>query len=85
MEKFIPDFDANTRSVILEARTGQPAIRDSQRTVNDYIILRRDTSGALPIFSFLGLGLHIPNEVFDNPVIENAADFIAITNVSHFW
>ena len=83
MERFIADFDAYTKSVILEA---EDRVAGHLRTVNDYIILRRDTCGAKPTFSFFGLGLNIPNEVFDNPLvislIENAADLVAITNVS---
>ena len=83
MERFIADFDAYTKSVILEA---EDRVAGHLRTVNDYIILRRDTCGAKPPFSFFGLGLNIPNEVFDNPLvislIENAADLVAITNVS---
>ena len=84
MERFISDFDAYTKSVILEA---EDRVTGHQRTVIDYLILRRDTCGAKPTFSFLGLGLKIPRAVFDNPfmisLIENAADLIAITNVSH--
>ena len=84
MERFIADFDAYTKSIILEA---EDRVAGHQRTVNDYIILRRDTCGAKPTFSFFGLGLNIPNEVFDNPImislIENASDLIGITNVSH--
>ena len=86
MERFISDFDAYTKSVILEA---EDRVAGHQRSVNDYMNLRRDTCGAKCTFSFLGLGLNIPNEVFDNPLmislIENAADLIAITNVSHLW
>ena len=86
MERFISDFDAYTKSVILEA---EDRLAGHQRTVNDYIILRRDTCGAKSTFSFLGLGLNIPDVVFDNPLmislIENAADLIAITNVSRLW
>ena len=88
MERFISDFDAYTKSVILEAED-RVAGHQTRRSVNDYINLRRDTCGAKCTFSFLGLGLNIPNEVFDNPLmislIENAADLIAITNVSHLW
>ena len=83
MERFIVDFDDYTKSIILEA---EDRVANHQRTVNDYIVLRRDTCGAKPTFSFFGLGLNIPNAVFDNPVmislIENATDLIAITNVS---
>ena len=84
MERFIVDFDAYTKSIILEA---EDRVANHQRTVNDYLILRRDTCGAKPTFSFFGLGLNIPNEVFDHPLmislIENATDLIAITNVCH--
>ena len=84
MERFISDFDAYTKSVILEA---EDRVAGHQRSVNDYMILRRDTCGAKPIFSIFGLGLYIPDSVFDNPlmisIIENAADLIALTNVSY--
>jgi Delta6-protoilludene synthase len=84
MERFISDFDAYTKSIIVEA---EDRITGHQRTVHDYIMLRRDTCGAKRTFSFFGLGLKIPNAVFRNPVmislIENATDLIAITNVSH--
>ena len=84
MERFISDFDAYTKSVILEA---EDRVAGHLRTVDDYVILRRDTCGAKPTFSFYALGLHIPDAVFANPLmislIENATDLIAITNVSH--
>ena len=84
IERFISDFDAYTKSIILEA---EDRAADHQRTVNDYLTLRRDTCGAKPTVSFFALGLDIPNAVFDNPsmisLIENATDLIAIVNVSH--
>jgi hypothetical protein len=84
MERFISDFDAYAKSMILEA---EERVTGRQRTVEDYMILRRDTCGAKPSFSFFALGLNIPNAVFDHPVmislIENATDLNAITNVSH--
>ena len=84
MKRFISDFDAYTKSVILEA---EDRVAGHQRTVDDYLTLRRDTCGAKPTFSFFGLGLNIPDEVFNHPLmislIENATDLIAITNVSH--
>ena len=86
MERFIVDFDAYTKSIILEA---EDRVAAHQRTVNDYLSLRRDTCGAKPTFSFFGLGLNIPDEVFNHPLmislIENATDLIAITNVSHLF
>ena len=84
IERFISDFDAYAKSIILEAGDRET---DHIRTVNEYMVLRRDTCGAKPTFSFFALGLNIPDGVFDNPLmislIENAADLVAITNVSH--
>ena len=84
IERFISGFDAYMKSVIVEA---EDRVTGNLRTVNDYIILRRDTCAAKPTFSCLGLGLHIPNEVFENPFIisllENATDLILISNVSY--
>ena len=85
IERFISDFDDYLKSVVVET---EDRVTGNLRTVNDYVILRRDTCGAKPTFSCLGLGLQIPNEVFENPLIicllENAADFIFISNVSYF-
>ena len=84
IERFISDFDAYTKSIITEA---EDRVAGHQRTVDDYLTLRRDTCGAKPTFSFFALGLNIPDQVFDNPLmislIENATDLIAVTNVSH--
>ena len=86
MGRFIVNFDAYTKSIILEA---EDRVAGHQRTVDDYLTLRRDTCGAKPTFSFFGLGLNIPDEVFNHPLmislIENATDLIAITNVSHLF
>ena len=83
-ERFISGFDAYLKSVIVEAEDRETG---NLRTVSDYITIRRDTCAANPTFSFLGLGLHLPNEVFENSVIisllENAADLILISNVSY--
>jgi Delta6-protoilludene synthase len=84
MERFISDFDVYMKSVILEA---EDRVAGHQRTVNDYMVLRRGTIGAKLTFSLFGIGLNIPDAVFDNPVmislIENAIDLNAISNVSH--
>ena len=84
IERFISGFDAYMKSVIVEAEDRETG---KLRTVHDYIIIRRDTCAAKPTFSYLGLGLHIPHEVFENPfflsLIDNAADLILISNVSY--
>ncbi|KAF8799734.1 terpenoid synthase [Phlegmacium glaucopus] len=86
MERFIADFDAYTKSIIVEA---EDRVAGHLRTVEDYLILRRDTCGGKPTFSFFGLGLNIPDEVFQHPLmislIENATDLIAITNDMHSY
>jgi hypothetical protein len=86
IERFIADFDAYTGSVIQEA---DDRVEGHIRNVEDYFILRRDTCGAKPSFSFFGLGLNIPNEVFDNSLVismvESATDLIAITNDMHSY
>jgi len=86
VERFISDFDAYAKSIILEA---EDRVAGHLRTVNDYITLRRDTCGAKPTFSFFGLGLNIPDAVFHNPfmisLIEDATDLIAITNDMHSY
>ena len=82
MERFIYDLDAYTKAVILEA---EERMAGQLRTVNDYMILRRDTVGGALTFSFVGLGLDIPNSVFEHPLmmslIKDATDLMVISNV----
>ncbi|KDR79485.1 hypothetical protein GALMADRAFT_63556 [Galerina marginata CBS 339.88] len=86
IERFIVDFDAYTRSIIQEA---DDRVEGHIRNVEDYFVLRRDTCGAKPSFSFFGLGLNLPNEVFEHPLVmsmvESATDLIAITNDMHSY
>ncbi|PPQ93592.1 hypothetical protein CVT25_005472 [Psilocybe cyanescens] len=85
-ERFIADFDAYTTSIIQEA---DDRAAGHIRNVEDYFILRRDTCGAKPSFSFYALGLNIPDDVFENPLVismlEGATDLIAITNDMHSY
>ncbi|KAF9477263.1 terpenoid synthase [Pholiota conissans] len=84
--QFIADFDAYTTAVIQEA---DDRSEGRVRTVQDYFELRRDTCGAKPSFSFFALGLNMPTEVFEHPVIlslvESATDLISITNDMHSY
>ncbi|KAF8886611.1 isoprenoid synthase domain-containing protein [Gymnopilus junonius] len=86
IERFIIDFGAYTSSIIQEADDRDEGLI---RTVSDYLVLRRDTCGGKPSFSFFGLGLNIPDEVFEHPLvmsmIEGATDLIAITNDMHSY
>ena len=83
VEQFITDFDAYVKSVSQEA---DDRVYNRIRNVDDYFVLRRDTCGAKPSFSFFALGLNLPKAVFDHPLMESliecAADLVAITNVS---
>ena len=81
--QFITDFDTYTTAVIQEA---DDRAEGTIRNVADYFTLRRETCGAKPSFSFFALGLNMPTEVFEHPLImslvECATDLIAIVNVS---
>lgn len=83
IDHFIADFEAYAKSVIQES---DDRVQGIVRDVEEYFILRRDTCGGKPSFSFFGLGLFIPKEVFDHPIMqsltESATDLIAMTNVS---
>jgi hypothetical protein len=82
VDHFIADFDAYAKSIIQEA---DDRVNERIRNVEEYFVLRRDTCGGKPSFSFFGLGLFIPKEVFDHPLMvsltESATDLIAMTNV----
>ena len=72
VERFIANFDTYMRSIILKA---EDRAAGHVRTVNDYMILRRNTCAARPTFAFYGPGLNIPSEVFDNPyMIQHISD-----------
>ena len=84
LERFISDFDSYIKAVLLET---EDRATGHLRPIDEYIVLRRDTVAARAIFSYLGLGLNIPDAVFDNPImislLENRNDLLAIVNVSH--
>ncbi|KAF8964553.1 terpenoid synthase [Flammula alnicola] len=85
-DRFIADFDAYAKSIIQEA---DDRVVGRIRTIEEYFNLRRDTCGGKPSFSFFGLGLFIPNEVFEHPLMqsltESATDLIAMTNDMHSY
>ena len=59
IDHFIADFEAYAKSVVQEA---DDRVQGIVRNVEEYFILRRDTCGGKPSFSFFGLGLCIPKE-----------------------
>jgi hypothetical protein len=86
LHQFILDFEAYAISMIQEA---DDRAEDRIRGVEEYLVLRRDTCGAKPSFSFFGLGLNLPEEVFEHPLMvsltERAADLVAMTNDMHSY
>ena len=54
--------------------------------IDDYISMRRNTSGVKPCFVLLEMGLEIPDDMIHHPAIEElsilAIDMIALANVS---
>ena len=54
--------------------------------MDEYMEVRRNTVGALPVFAMLGMGLNLPEKAVLHPVIEElsalVADMISLSNVS---
>lgn len=55
-------------------------------TVDEYLATRRYTIGATPTFAIFELGLNIPDEVMEHPVIDAlcryTTDMVILRNVS---
>ncbi|KZV73684.1 terpenoid synthase [Peniophora sp. CONT] len=67
-QKRFLDYSAQyTQAVVQEAEDRQ---NDYIRTVDEYLVVRRDTSGVKPCFAIIELGLSLPQEVVDHPVIK---------------
>ena len=83
LERFISDFDSYIKAVLLET---EDRATGHLRPINEYIVLRRDTCGVKAVCSYLGLGLNIPDAIFDNPImislLKDGYDLISIINVS---
>ncbi|KAG6883541.1 hypothetical protein C0992_008520, partial [Termitomyces sp. T32_za158] len=65
--RFIQSFDQYTASVVEQAldRT-----RGYIRNIDEYFLVRRETIGAKPAFWILQFGLNLPEDVFDDPIIQ---------------
>ncbi|KAI0062662.1 terpenoid synthase [Artomyces pyxidatus] len=82
-KRFIRGFDLYTRAVVQEAADrGHNRIR----SIQDYLETRRDTVGTKPSFAILELGMDLPDEAMEHPVIQEltivATDMIFLVNVS---
>jgi len=82
-KRFIETFDTCAQSVVQEAKDRS---QRHIRTTDEYLEIRRDTSGIKPSFAILETGLNLPDEVVRHPVIEKlstlAVEMILLDNVS---
>ncbi|KAG5720012.1 Pentalenene synthase [Termitomyces sp. T112] len=79
--RFIATFDMYTAAVVQETID---RAENHIRSIDDYFLVRRHTIGAMPSFVLLHFELELPEEVFEDPVIqrlENASiDMIILFN-----
>ncbi|KAG6876666.1 hypothetical protein C0993_001380 [Termitomyces sp. T159_Od127] len=79
--RFIQEMDKFTASVVQQA---QDRAQNYIRNIDDYLLLRRDTIGAKPSFVLLEFKLNLPDEVFEDLVIQRlvniCVDMIILSN-----
>ena len=82
-KRFIDTFDRYTASVVQEA---QDRTHARIRSIDEYLALRRDTSAIELCIFVIEIGLDIPPDVFEHPVMKRvlalAVDMVLVTNVS---
>jgi len=82
MIHFIEEWDAYTAAVVQEAND---RVMHIYRTFEEYLQIRRLSSGCLPSFTLCEFGLDLPEDVFNHPMLtelrQQATDLIAIGNV----
>ncbi|KAG1830863.1 terpenoid synthase [Suillus variegatus] len=71
---FRETFNEYINSVIVEALDRE---QGRERSLDDYLKLRRKTIGAKPCFLIIEMEMDLPDEVFYHPVIMDLADCIA--------
>ncbi|PPQ69928.1 hypothetical protein CVT26_013253 [Gymnopilus dilepis] len=81
LKHFIHDFDTYTAAVVREA---DDRSKRRYRGFEDYLSIRRDSSGCFPSFALCEFGLDLPEEAFHHPRMaalrEQGTDLIAIGN-----
>ncbi|KAG6867759.1 hypothetical protein C0993_011582 [Termitomyces sp. T159_Od127] len=79
--RFIAKFDLYTAAVVQEAHD---RAENHIRGIDDYFLVRRETVGAIPSFVLLHFELDLPDEVFEDPVIQRlentTTDMISLCN-----
>ncbi|KAG1889992.1 terpenoid synthase [Suillus subluteus] len=71
---FLETFTAYLHAVVTEVIDREQG--HSKRSIDDYLKLRRYTSGVKPTYSIVEMGMDLPDEVFYNPVIMELAECI---------
>ncbi|KAG6860874.1 hypothetical protein C0995_006554 [Termitomyces sp. Mi166 len=69
--RFIEAFDEYTTSVVQQA---QDRAQNHLRDIGQYLVLRRKTVGVMPSFVILQFELNLPDEFFEDPVIQRLTD-----------
>ncbi|KAG6893153.1 hypothetical protein C0995_001404, partial [Termitomyces sp. Mi166 len=79
--RFIETFDKYTASVVQQV---QDRAHNYIRNIDEYLLVRRETIGVKPSLTILEFELNLPDEVFEDPVIQrltNACiDMIFLSN-----
>ena len=80
--RFIEGLDKFTTSV----EQARDRARNYVRNIDEYFLIRRESIGARPSFAVLEFRLNLPDEVFENPVVQKLTniciDLIILSNVS---
>ncbi|KAG6867045.1 hypothetical protein C0993_007245 [Termitomyces sp. T159_Od127] len=80
--RFIEAMDTYTTSIVREA---QDRAENYIRSLDEYVSLRRDTVGVKPSLVVLEFGLSLPDEFFDDPVVQRltnaCVDIVILSNV----
>ncbi len=66
MIHFIEEWDAYTAAVVQEAND---RVRHIYRTFEEYLQIRRLSSGCLPSFTLCEFGLDLPEDVLNHPML----------------
>ncbi|KAI9436959.1 terpenoid synthase [Lactarius indigo] len=85
-KRFIETYDAHIQAVVQEVadRTHKRV-----RSIQDYLELRRDTTAVKSCFAILELGMNLPDEAIDHPVIKELCTLanemiIAINDIASY-
>lgn len=83
--RYIETWDRYTSAVVQEAKDRTD---HRSRPIDEYIVIRRGTGGALPCVATNLFEVNVPGEVLDHPVVVQmrdwGADLVHISNVSLF-